>query len=115
MKPRRAHSPSSVLRAVCRASGVSLCELTGGVHRRGTVHRTPRVVAARQAVVYLLREHTALSYPQIAVLLGRPPTSHATMHGRYRAAWWSVKWGEVEFANLLDAAREALGEVKETA
>ena len=114
MKPRRAHSPSSVLRAVCRASGVSVRELTGGVHQRGTVHRTPAVVAARQAVVYLLREHTALSFPQIAVLLGREPTSHSTMHGRYKSAWWRVRWGDVEFINLLDAAREALG-VEETA
>ena len=111
MKPRRHHSPHAVLRAVCRASGVSLSDLVFGV-------RLPRTVRARQAAVYLLRHHTLLSFPEIAEEIGRGKTgrrSHSTQVDRYWAADRLVKWGNVEFINLLDAACEALGEVKETA
>jgi chromosomal replication initiation ATPase DnaA len=102
-------TPADILAAVCHTTEVSHDELTGGQHHRGTRHRTDRVVAARQAAVYLLRERTDLSYPQIAALFGRPTTSHSTMHGRYEAARWAMKRGDVEFVNLIDAVVEELG------
>lgn len=100
-------TPDSILTAVCIASGVTPKELTGGLR-----NRNPRVVRARQVAVYLLRQHTLLSYPQIAVLFGQKPTSHSTMQERHKAAWWSVRHHDVEFINALDASREALAEQK---
>ena len=104
----RIYDPNRIVAAVCQTSGVDHDELVGGVHRRGPRFRTRPVVMARQVAVYLLREYTALSYPQIAVLLERPSTSHSTMQDRYNSAWCSVKRWDVDFINAVDAAREAL-------
>lgn len=104
--PRWTEPPRSTTRpiiaAVCRAAGIDFGEL---IARNA---RMPNVVQARRATVYLLRELTGISYPRIAVLLGRAPAGHSSMHERYTAARWLVKRGDVEFINLLDASREAL-------
>ncbi|HEY7064773.1 MAG TPA: chromosomal replication initiator protein DnaA [Chloroflexota bacterium] len=70
---RRAVRPESVLEAVTRYYSVSLLDLQGKA-------RDKRVVGPRQVAMYLLREETPLSLPDVGALLGG--RDHTTvMHG----------------------------------
>jgi chromosomal replication initiator protein len=66
--PVRIHD---VIRAACESLGVETADLTGpGRHRK--------VVLARGVVVFLARELTTMSFPEIARSLGRD--THSTVH-----------------------------------
>ena len=55
-----------------------------------TFTRNPKVVAARMLTVYLVREHTPLSFPQIRLLMAKETTGHSTeltMLKRLHAKW----------------------------
>jgi len=73
----------TIRKAVCANVGADpemLCTLT----------RNPKVVAARMLTVYLVREHTPLSYPQIRLLMAKETTGHSTeltMMKRLHAKW----------------------------
>jgi chromosomal replication initiator protein len=75
---RRAVRPESVLEAVTRYYNVSLLDLQGKA-------RDKRVVGPRQVAMYLLREETPLSLPDVGALLGG--RDHTTiMHGVQKVA-----------------------------
>ena len=75
---RRAVRPESVLEAVTRYYNVSLLDLQGKA-------RDKRVVGPRQVAMYLLRDETTLSLPDIGALLGG--RDHTTvMHGVQKVA-----------------------------
>lgn len=88
------HMPM-VLSAVCRRLSVDTAELLGtGRHRR--------VVLARGATAYLARELTTLSYPEIAMALGR--TNHSTIHSaaqRFRRQLDGNEWIDFGGADRL--------------
>ena len=80
--PVRIHD---VVRASCEAIGVEEQDLTGpGRHRK--------VVLARGVVVFLAREMTTLSFPEIARVLGRD--THSTVHTAARRTESMVAAGE---------------------
>ena len=69
-----------IIDACCGATGVSREDLMSASRHR-------RVVAARGLVAHLAREMTTMSFPEIALALGRP--THSTVHAaaaRFRAA-----------------------------
>ena len=75
---RRAVRPESILEAITRHYSVTLQDLQGKA-------RDKRVVGPRQVAMYLLREETALSLPEIGALLGG--RDHTTvMHGVHKVA-----------------------------
>jgi chromosomal replication initiator protein len=75
---RRAVRPESVLEAVTRYYNVSLLDLQGKA-------RDKRVVGPRQVAMYLLREETPLSLPDVGALLGG--RDHTTvMHGVHKVS-----------------------------
>lgn len=63
-------NPTGVVLAVCREMGVTVSEVSGKC-------RHWRVVATRMVISHLLREHTTLSYPGIARVMGL--TGHSTV------------------------------------
>jgi len=71
---------AEIVDACCAATGVSRDDLVGpGRHRR--------VVAVRGLVAHLAREMTTMSFPEIAIALGR--STHSTVHAaaaRFRAS-----------------------------
>ena len=67
------HSPQAILGAVAQEFGITVAELTGP-------RRTRRISAPRQMAMYLMRELSQLSFPQIGEFLGG--RDHTTvMHG----------------------------------
>jgi chromosomal replication initiator protein len=67
------HSPDAVLDAVAKEFNLAISELKGP-------RRTRRISEPRQLAMYLLREVSNLSYPQIGEFLGG--RDHSTvMHG----------------------------------
>ncbi len=89
-----------IKRAVCDVTGLSLEDIEGHVRRRPYVE-------ARQAAMYLAREHTDLSYPAIAQQLGG--RDHTTViHGERKAATVDASHNisailrRVELSELMD-------------
>jgi chromosomal replication initiator protein len=95
--PVRIHD---VIRATCESLGVEAADLTGpGRHRK--------VVLARGVVVFLARELTTMSYPEIARSLGRD--THSTVHTAARRTEAMIASGErVEPADPSLAASDGL-------
>jgi chromosomal replication initiator protein len=99
-----------IIEACCIATGVSREDLMGGSRHR-------RVVAARGLIAHLAREMTTMSFPEIALALGRP--THSTVHAaaaRFRAAMErgeSVPCadGDRPAADVADHARREVGRV----
>lgn len=99
---------SEIIDACCGATGVSREELLSASRHR-------RVVAARGLIAHLAREMTTMSFPEIAVALGRP--THSTVHAaaaRFRAAIEGGATvpcadGDRSAADLADQARRDVG------
>ena len=97
-----------IVDACCAATGVSREDLMGASRHR-------RVVAARGLIAHLAREMTTMSFPEIALALGRP--THSTVHAaaaRFRAAIASGATvpcadGDRPAADVADQARRDVG------
>ena len=97
-----------IIDACCGATGVSREDLLSASRHR-------RVVAVRGLVAHLAREMTTMSFPEIALALGRP--THSTVHAaaaRFRAAiecGASVPCadGDRPAADVADQARRDVG------
>lgn len=70
------HPPHAILATVCRRTGVPMDDLTG-------YYRSPKEVRARELATVLLRVYGGLSFPEIAVCMGRSPSSHSGGQDRY--------------------------------
>jgi chromosomal replication initiator protein len=70
-RPHHIVRVASVIDSVCNRLGLTKADLVGGSRHR-------RVVLGRSMVVYLARELTTHSYPEIAQALGRE--NHSTVH-----------------------------------
>lgn len=100
-----------IIDACCAATGVSREDLMGASRHR-------RVVAARGLIAHLAREMTTMSFPEIALALGRP--THSTVHAaaaRFRAAIESgasvsCADGDRPAADVADQARRDVGRVR---
>lgn len=64
--------PEDLISRIAAAYEISIEDIHGRSHR-------PEIVRARHAAMYLIREHTELSYPQIGRLFNRHHTS--VLHG----------------------------------
>ncbi len=85
-----------ILRTACDLAGVSKDEMTGPSTKRHLSY-------SRQAVMYLARQHTPLSLPDIARRLGR--ADHATViHGRNAVAK-EIESGVAEYGSRAWFAR----------
>src|SRR5690606_38723466 len=74
---RRPWRVNEIIRAVSKASGIPVRDITGPL-------RAKELVYARQAVMWIARQQGCWSYPQIGRLLGN--RDHTTvMHGVNRA------------------------------
>jgi hypothetical protein len=73
-------TPRDILTAVCRAFGVEYAHL---VNAR---YRSPVLVEARDAAVYLMRTRTRASYPEIAAAMSAGTRSHASDVDRFNRA-----------------------------
>jgi chromosomal replication initiator protein len=99
-----------IIDACCAATGVSREDLMSASRHR-------RVVAARGLIAHLAREMTTMSFPEIALALGRP--THSTVHAaaaRFRAALESGATvpcadGDRPAADVADQARRDVGRV----
>lgn len=97
-----------IIDACCGATGVSREDLLSASRHR-------RVVAVRGLVAHLAREMTTMSFPEIALALGRP--THSTVHAaaaRFRAAiecGASIPCadGDRPAADVADQARRDVG------
>lgn len=97
-----------IIDACCVATGVSREDLMSASRHR-------RVVATRGLVAHLAREMTTMSFPEIALALGRP--THSTVHAaaaRFRAAIGSGATvpcgdGDRPAAEVADQARRDVG------
>ena len=97
-----------IIDACCGATGVSREDLMSASRHR-------RVVATRGLVAHLAREMTTMSFPEIALALGRP--THSTVHAaaaRFRAAIESgasvpCTDGDRPAADVADQARRDVG------
>jgi chromosomal replication initiator protein len=97
-----------IINACCGATGVSREDLMSASRHR-------RVVAARGLIAHLAREMTTMSFPEIALALGRP--THSTVHAaaaRFRAALESgaavsCADGDRPAADVADQARRDVG------
>lgn len=71
--PQHALSPKEIIRIVSQETGIPVKEIRGESRRKTTA-------LSRHIAMYLLKTHTALTYEEIAILLGRK--DHTTvMHG----------------------------------
>lgn len=99
-----------IIDACCSTTGVARDDLMGASRHR-------RVVAARGLIAHLAREMTTMSFPEIALALGRP--THSTVHAaaaRFRAAMESGATvpcadGDRLAADVADQARRDIGRV----
>ena len=97
-----------IIDACCGATGVSREDLLSASRHR-------RVVAVRGLVAHLAREMTTMSFPEIALALGRP--THSTVHAaaaRFRAAiecgaLVPCADGDRPAADVADQARRDVG------
>jgi chromosomal replication initiator protein len=97
-----------IIDACCGATGVARDDLMSASRHR-------RVVAARGLVAHLAREMTTMSFPEIALALGRP--THSTVHAaaaRFRAAidggaTIPCAGGDRTAADVADQARRDVG------
>lgn len=102
----------AIVAVVCGALGVLVSDL-------GAPSRHPKVVLAREMVTHLGRQHTTLSYPEIARAIGRP--NHSTVITSHQRLKWkleakvghecrSVYWGDkrMDLGQALQRASDTL-------
>lgn len=95
--------PWDIFAAVASESGVSLEEITGEL-------RHPAVVRARRALMVLLRAHTLLSYPCIAVLIRPANTTHSGVLTTHKDARRVLDTNaDPKLAELIARVRTRLG------
>jgi hypothetical protein len=89
-------TPRDIITAVCREFGVEYAHL---VNAR---YRSPVLVEARDAAVYLMRTRTRASYPEIAAAMSAGTRSHASDVDRFNRALVRLDTDESFTRKVLD-------------
>ena len=91
-----------IMECVCEAVGIFPHQLTGW-------SRQPQEVRARELLAVLARRHTSMSYPQIAMAMGKQPGSHSAIVSYYQRGIIRMRDDE-QYRAMYDAIeREVLG------